>query len=122
MVHGHDGLDEISVCAATRISELSDRQVRTSDINPEQFFGEADDPADLVGGDPAQNAEITRKILKGEKGPCRNVVALNAGVALVAAGKATDFKEGIQLAQAAIDNGSAQEKLDALIRYTQENG
>ena len=69
VVHGHDGLDEISICAPTRISELKDGHVSTYDIMPEQFFGLAADPKDLVGGTPEENAEITKNILNGEKGP-----------------------------------------------------
>jgi anthranilate phosphoribosyltransferase len=122
VVHGHDGLDEISVCAPTRISELNNGLIRTYDISPEQFFGRIADPVELAGGDPEKNAGIAQKILDGEKGPRRDVVLLNASAALVAAGKAGDFKQGIELAQAAIDGGKAREKLDALVKYTQENG
>jgi len=121
IVHGHDGLDEISVCAPTRISELKDGQIRTFDIAPEQFFGQAADPQTLVGGDPARNAEITRRVLDGEKGPCRDVVLINAAAALMAAGKADDFNDGIARAETAVDSGAAQGKLEALVRYTQDN-
>lgn len=122
VVHGHDGLDEISVCAPTRISELKDGQIRTYDITPEQFFGKPADPGTMVGGPPAENAEITKQILKGETGSRRDVVLINAAVALVAAGKAGDIKEGIALAADAIDTGQALAKLNALIAFTQENG
>jgi len=122
IVHGHDGLDEISVCAPTRISELKDDLIRTYDITPEQFFTGKANPEDLAGGDPEENAGITRKILAGEKGPKRDVVVLNASAALVAAGKANDFKEGISLAKTSIDSGAAAAKLEKLVRYTQENG
>lgn len=122
IVHGHDGLDEISVCAPTRISELKDDIIRTYDITPEHFFGGKANPKDLAGGDSEENAGITRKILAGEKGPKRDVVVLNASAALVAAGKAKDFKEGISLAEISIDSGVAAEKLEKLARYTQENG
>ncbi len=121
VVHGHDGLDEISICAPTRVSELKDDMIRTYDISPEQFFGKAAEPEDLVGGTPEENAVITRDILNGKKGPCRDVVLLNAAAALTAAGKAEDFKAGIPMAEASIDQGKAAEKLDALIRYTNEN-
>jgi len=122
VVHGHDGLDEISVCAPTRISELKDDQIRTYDITPEQFFGETADQKDMTGGDPDENALITRRILKGEKGPKRNVVLLNTAAALMAGDRAADFKEGIGLAAEALDSGAAAAKLDELIAYTQENG
>ena len=121
VVHGHDGLDEISICAPTRVSELSDGRIRTYDIHPEPFFGETADPADLSGGDPVQNAAITRQILGGDTGPRRHIVLINAAAALVAAGKATNLKDGIPLAEEAIDSGRALEKLDDLIRFTREN-
>jgi anthranilate phosphoribosyltransferase len=122
VVHGHDGLDEISVCAPTRVSELEDGLVRTYDISPEHFFGRLADPEELLGGDPKTNAGITLSILKGEKGAKRNIVLLNAAAALVAAGKAKTPQEGIALAEAAIDGGAALAKLDALVAYTQKNG
>jgi anthranilate phosphoribosyltransferase len=122
VVHGHDGLDEISICAPTRVSELNNGQVSTYDIMPEQFFGQAADPKTLAGGTPEINAEITKNILSGEKGPRQDVVLINAAAALVAAGKAADFKEGINVALKAIDNGEALSKLNALIAFTRENG
>lgn len=121
VVHGHDGLDEISVCAPTRISELKDGLIRTYDISPEQFFIERAKPADLLGGNPEENAQITRNILNGEKGPKRNVVLINAAAALVAAGQAEDLKQGIRMAETAIDDGDAARKMEALIKYSQEN-
>ena len=122
VVHGHDGLDEISVCASTRVSELKDGLIRTYDISPEQFFNEQAEPADLLGGNPEENAQITRNILNGEKGPKRNVVLINAAAALVAAGQAEDLKQGVRIAETAIDDGSAAKKMEALIKYSQENG
>lgn len=122
VVHGHEGLDEISVCEATRVTDLDRGAIRTYDLYPETFFGERANPDDMLGGGPAENAAILRKVLGGEKGPRRNVILLNAGAALMAAGKAKDIKEGIAQAEAAIDSGKATEKLDALIAYTRENG
>ena len=122
VVHGHDGLDEISVCASTRVSELKDGLIRTYDISPEQFFNEQAEPVDLLGGNPEENAQITRNILNGEKGPKRNVVLINAAAALVAAGQAEDLKQGIRIAETAIDDGGAAKKMEALIKYSQENG
>lgn len=122
VVHGHDGLDEISVCAPTRVSELKDGRIDTYDLLPEQYFGEPAEPASLQGGDPAENADITRRVLSGEKGPRRNVVVLNAAAALVAAGQAADIRTGIQQAEAAIDSGAAAGKLEQLVEYTQHNG
>jgi anthranilate phosphoribosyltransferase len=122
VVHGHDGLDEISVCSPTRVSELKNGLIRTYDISPEQFFSEPAEPADLLGGSPEENAQITRNILDGEKGPKRNIVLINAAAALVAAGQAEDLKQGIRIAETAIDEGGAAKKMEALIRYSQENG
>ncbi len=122
VVHGHDGLDEISVCAPTRVSELKDGLIRTYDIDPEQYFGRLAEPDEMAGGDPRENAAITRDILSGRPGAKRDVVLINAGAALLAAGKAETLKSGIQLAAAAVDEGRAAAKLDALVAYTQENG
>ena len=122
VVHGHDGLDEITICAATRVSELNDGLIRTYDIRPEQFSLKMADPVAIAGGDAQVNAKITRNILAGEKGPQRDIVLLNAAATLAAAGKANDFKEGIQMAETSIDSGAAAAKLQALVDYTQENG
>ena len=122
VVHGHDGLDEISVCAPTRVSQLENDRVRTYDIYPEQYFGQLAAPEEMTGGDPEANAAITRKILSGEKGSKRNVVLLNTAAALVACQKAADLKAGIQQAEAAIDSGAAMAKLEALVDFTRDNG
>jgi anthranilate phosphoribosyltransferase len=122
VVHGHDGLDEISVCAPTRVSELRDDGIQTFDLAPEQFFGELAESSDMTGGDPEVNAAISMDILKGAQGPKRNVVLINAAAALVAADKADDFRQGIAMAEESIDSGAALEKLKALAEYTQENG
>ncbi|MBW2513936.1 MAG: anthranilate phosphoribosyltransferase [Deltaproteobacteria bacterium] len=120
VVHGHDGLDEISLSAPTRISELVDGKIKTYDLMPEQFFNRAGGLQDLAGGSPSENADITLGILKGEKGPKRDVVLLNAGAALVVAGKAVDIREGIHLAGEAIDSCAAQDKLQKLIQFTRQ--
>jgi len=121
VVHGHEGLDEISVCAPTRVSELNNGSVRTYDLSPEQILGRRAHPVDMVGGTPAENAEITIRILSGEKGPKRDVVVVNAGAALLAAGVARDLSDGIRMAQAAIDEGRAKGKLEALVKFTGQN-
>jgi anthranilate phosphoribosyltransferase len=122
VVHGHDGLDEISVCSPTRVSELKGGMVRTYDIDPEQYFGRLARPEEMVGGDAAENAAITRGILSGQTGARRDVVLINAGAALFAASKVDDITAGIEMAAAVIDRGEAMAKLDGLIAYTQENG
>ena len=118
----HDGLDEISVCAPTRISALKDGRVKTFDLSPEQFFGNLAEPEALAGGDSSENAVITREILAGASGDKRNVVVLNAAAALICADKASDFPEGIKLAEASLDSGAARHKLDSLVTFTTENG
>jgi len=122
VVHGHDGLDEISVCAPTRVSQLANDMIRTYDIYPEQYFGRLAEPHQMTGGDPEENAAITRTILTGEKGPKRDVVLLNTAAALVACQKAADLTTGIALAEQAIDSGAALGKLEALVAYTRDNG
>jgi len=119
VVHGHDGLDEISVCAPTRVCELRDGGLRTYELEPERFFGRRADPAELAGGTPADNAAIIRAILDGERGPRRDVTVINAAAALLAAGVASDLADGIRRAEASIDSGAARAKLEALARYTQ---
>jgi anthranilate phosphoribosyltransferase len=118
VVHGHDGLDEISVCAPTRVAELVDGQVRTYNIDPTDYFGTLADPADMQGGEPPANAAITREVLQGQQGARRNVVLINAAAALVAAGQAQDLKDGLALAAAAIDDGRALAKMEQLVQFT----
>ncbi len=122
VVHGHDGLDEISVCAPTRVSQLENDMIRTYDIYPERYFGRLAEPDQMTGGDPEENAAITRKVLEGEKGPKRDVVLLNTAAALVACQKAANLEAGIAKAEQAIDSGAAMNKLEALVAYTRDNG
>jgi len=119
VVHGHDGLDEISLSAPTRISELSDDRIKTYDFSPEPYFIQNKGLQDLSGGSPAENAALTRSILNGDKGPRRDVVLLNAAAALVAAGQAEGFRDGIDMAAKAIGSGAAAAKLEQLIVFTQ---
>ncbi len=121
VVHGHDGLDEISVCAPTRVSELNAGAVKTYDLDPARFFGDPAEPEELRGGDAARNASILSAIFKGETGPLRNVVLLNAAAALVAAGRASDLNAGIAAAAHSIDSGAAQDKLESLIAFTRQH-
>jgi len=120
VVHGHDGLDEVSVCAPTRISELKEHKIKTYDVFPDEFFSKPAKSEDIKGGTPRENAEITLQIFNGESGPKRDIVILNASFALVAGGKAKNISEGIQLACSSIDNGSAIRKLDELVRFSQQ--
>jgi anthranilate phosphoribosyltransferase len=118
VVHGHDGLDEISICAPTRVSELRDGAVKTYDLSADHFFGEWADPESLQGGDAARNAALLKGVLSGETGPRRHIVLLNAAAALAAAGKAADIPAGLTLAAESIDSGSALDKLESLIAFT----
>ena len=112
VVYGTDKMDEISASAPTKVCEFHEGEYRTYTISPEDFGLSSCKKEELVGGTPAQNAEITRSILKGEKGPKRNAVLLNAGAALYIGGKAASFKDGITLAAELIDNGSSLSVLD----------
>ncbi len=119
VVHGHDGMDEITVTTTTRISELRDGLVRTYEFDPRPFIGEYASVSDVAGGDPALNAQITRRVFQGEKGPCRDIVCLNAAAGIVAGGKAETLHEGWRLAQESLDSGRAIETLEKLIEKTQ---
>lgn len=122
VVHGHDGLDEISVCAPTRVCELKNGQISTYDIFPETYFGRTAEQGELSGGNPDQNAEIAKNILSGTKGAGRDVVLINTAAALMAAGLAPDLEKGIEMGESAIDSGAAMDKLIALAKFTRENG
>jgi anthranilate phosphoribosyltransferase len=118
VVHGADGLDELSLCAPTQASELRDGRVEHYRLTPEELGLERCRLEDISGGDAAECAEITRRVLQGEKGPQRNVVLLNAGAALYVGGKAKSIQEGMRLGEAAIDSGKAREKLDLLVEMS----
>lgn len=115
VVYGQDKLDEISLSAPTSVSEFSNGWFKTYEITPEQFGFSRCKREDLMGGTPAENAEITRAILNGEKGHKRNAVLMNAGAALYIAGKADSLGDGIALAAELIDSGKAKNTLDNLI-------
>ena len=118
VVYGQDKLDEISASAPTTICEISDGWYKTYVIKPEDFGIERCSKDDLKGGTPEENAKTTLAILKGEKGPKRNAVLLNAGASLYIAGKAASFKEGVELAGQILDSGKAVEVLDKMIEVS----
>ncbi len=118
VVHGADGLDEVSISAETYVSEVREGAVRSYKVTPEDFGVPRAPLEALLGGDAAENARIIRGILDGEPGPRRDIVLANAAAALVAAGLAGDFREGARLAAESIDSGAATAKLDALIAFT----
>ena len=114
VVHGSDGLDEITITDKTYVAELADGQVRSFVIDPEDFGISKADKESLVGGTAEENAQITLDILKGEKGPKRDIVLLNSAATVMAGGLAANLIEGIQVAAESIDSGKALEKLELL--------
>jgi anthranilate phosphoribosyltransferase len=121
VVAGWDGLDEISTTGPTQISETDGRDVSTRQITPEDFGIRRASADALRGGDPATNADLLRRILEGEAGNYRDVTLANAAAALVAAGKATNFLDGVETAACAIDSGSARRTLTALVDFTRKH-
>jgi anthranilate phosphoribosyltransferase len=118
VVWGEGNLDEISICGPTRVSRVKDGGVNTFEITPEEFGLKRSEIKDIEGGDAAENADIIKNILNGEKGPKRDIVLINASAAFVAAGYAKDFNEGIKLGEEIIDTGKAKAKLEELIEFT----
>ena len=119
VVYGQDSLDEISMCAPTSVCEIRDGKFTSYEITPEQFGYERCEKGALTGGTPAENAEITKAILKGEeKGSKRQAICLNAGAALYIAGKAASIEEGVKLAESLIDSGAALKKLEEFVEET----
>lgn len=116
VVHGSDGLDEITLTGYSRISELKDGKVNSWTLDPKEYGLSLCKPEDLKGGEAGDNAEITTAILKGEdKGPKRDISIINAAAAIIAGGRAGDFKEGISAAAESIDSGRALKKLVTMI-------
>lgn len=119
VVHGLDGLDEITITGPTRVAEVHGGSVRTYEVDPEEFGMRPAPLAEISGGfDAKENAAIVRKILAGEKSARRDVVLMNAAAALVAAGKASHLSDGVPVAAKSIDSGAAAQKLDKLIEFT----
>jgi anthranilate phosphoribosyltransferase len=121
VVHGMDGLDEITITDKTKVSEFKDGSVKDYFIHPADFGMSLGKAEDLKGGDAKDNAAITTAILRGDKGARRDIVLLNAAAGLVASGRAGDFKEGIKLAAESIDSGSALKKLEQLKAFTNKS-
>ncbi len=120
VVHGSDGLDEITTTGATLVFEIRGGQVHRKTLMPEDFGIQTARPEDLKGGDKEKNCVIAKAVLDGDRGPQRDIVLVNASAALVAAGKTRDFREGVAAAAAAIDSGSARAKAEELARFTKE--
>src|SRR5579863_9293473 len=118
VVHGFDGLDEITITGKTRIAEAQAGLVRSYEVEPEEFGMRRAGLSEIAGGDAAENAAIIRKVLSGEKSARRDVVVLNAAAALVAAGRAEHIGSALPVAVRSIDSGAAAEKLQALVRFS----
>lgn len=118
VVHGLDGLDEITITGPTRVAEVRDGKVNSYEVTPEELGMNRGSLDDISGGDAPENATIIREILDGKKSARRDVVLLNAAAALVVAGKAEHLTEALSLAARSIDSGSAAGKLAALVRFT----
>jgi anthranilate phosphoribosyltransferase len=120
VVHGEDGLDEITLGGKTTVCELKGDEISRYYIDPEDFGFPRSGLSSLRGGPPQENADILRRVLRGEKGPYRDIVLVNAAAALVAGDLAKDLEKGVRLASEAIDSGRAMEKLEGLIALSQQ--
>jgi len=120
VVCGEGTFDEISICGPTKVSHLKAGKVDTFEMTPEEYGFKRAAPETIKGGNAKENARIIRDILDGEKGPKRDMVLLNSAAAFMAAGLDPDFIQGIERAKDSIDSGRAGEKLDSLIRFTQQ--
>ena len=118
VVHGSDGMDEITITGESKVTELRNGEISDYTITPEQFGLARATLKEIQGGEARRNAEIILNIFGGERGPHRDIVLLNAAAAFVASSKVDDFKEGIGLAADAIDGGAAMAKLQSLIQFT----
>ncbi|HUO25447.1 MAG TPA: anthranilate phosphoribosyltransferase [Candidatus Aquilonibacter sp.] len=118
VVHGLDGLDEITITGPSRVAEAREGIVKTYEVTPEEFGISCGNLADIAGGDAKENAEIIREVLAGKKGPHRDVVILNSAAALVAAGRADHLAQAVPTAEKSIDSGAAKGKLDQLMRFS----
>jgi anthranilate phosphoribosyltransferase len=118
VVHGRDGLDEITISGPTKVAEVRDGHVRSYEVTPEEFGLKSAPLEAIAGGDAAQNAAIIRAVLEGERSARRDIVVLNAAAALVAAAHANHIGEAVPLAAYAIDCGHARQRLQLLVEFT----
>ena len=118
VVNGSDGLDEVTITGETRVAELNNGMIRTYNIHPKDYVGTTYPLEAIRGGDPDVNACIMRDVLSGKPGACRDVVLMNAALAIVAGEKASDIQEGVKVAADCIDSGAAVKKLQALIEMS----
>jgi len=122
VVHGADHGDEISITGETSFCCLKEGSIVQYRMGPDEVGLQTVRPGAVQGGTPAENAEILRRIFRGEPGPARDVVLFNAAAVFVAGGKAVDFHGGIELARESLDSGRALKKLDELIRFSNQKG
>jgi anthranilate phosphoribosyltransferase len=118
VVHGSDGLDEITITAESKITELSQGELTTYTVVPEDLGLKRATLGEIQGGDARQNSRIILEVLRGGRGPRRDIVLLNAAAALMVSGRAGDLKEGVDAAAGSIDSGKALSKLERLIEFT----
>ena len=119
VVHGAGGIDELSPAGPNLVCEVVDGDVREREVDPLELGVPRCDPAELAGGSPQQNAAAIRDVLHGANGGARSATLLNAAGAIAAAGHAADLREGVELARAAVDTGSASERLEQLVTFSQ---
>lgn len=120
VVHGSDGLDELTITAESKITELKDGELNTYFVSPEDFGLSRATLAEIQGGDAKQNSEIILEVLRGDRGPKRDIVLLNAAAAFLASSRVLNLQEGVDLAGESIDSGEALKKLKRLIEFTNE--
>ncbi len=120
VVHGKDGMDEMTLTTKTIVAELKNGVIKEYEFDPQDYGLSLCRPEDLNGGSPEQNADITTSILSGVKGPKRNIAILNAAAAIMVSKKADDFPKALSLAEESINSGKAHQKLEKLIKLTQE--
>ena len=122
VVHAADGMDEISVCTPTRVSELRDCSIKTSEFNPRKYFPDGANFSDLKGGDTKVNAQILLDVLSGKlRNGARDICLLNAAAAIVVGGKTDDFGAALEMARDSLDSGAALKKLKTLVEFSRQN-
>lgn len=122
VVHAADGMDEISVCTPTRVSELRECSIKTSEFNPRKYFPDGANFSDLKGGDAKVNAQILLDVLSGKlRNGARDICLLNAAAAIVVGGKTDDFGAALEMARDSLDSGAALKKLKTLVEFSRQN-
>ncbi|MDF1719528.1 MAG: anthranilate phosphoribosyltransferase [Minwuia sp.] len=122
IMHGADGMDELTTTGVTHVAELAHGEVRTFDVTPADAGLPTASPDDLKGGEPAANAAALRAVLQGDRNAFRDIVLLNAAAGLIVAEKAANLKDGAAMAAAVLDNGQALARLEQLVRISNEDG